>query len=383
MIRRIWAVIRKELLLITRDKIMMIVAFVAPLVLTVLFGFLYIQHSVNGIPIVILDQDQSEISRMIVRAFKDSEKFQLIHTADSFAELEKAVASERAYMGVVIPPDVSSNVKQGRSSQVGIILNGSNLLIMNTAANAANQVVQTLSGGITIKIMQGFGISEAKAYQAVTALAFRTRVWYNPTTSYVTFMVLGLLGTVLQQVTFLGVALSFVKEREDQTWKHLIGSQLRWWELIAGKFIVYFTIYTMNALVMFTLAIHCFGMPMRGDAGLLLVALLLFIAAMIGIGMVISVLTPSAAQALEISMLIAVPSFLISGYTWPAMSMPVLIQWLSKLLPLTHFLKVARSVVLMGNGWELVWPGLGVLVVFSLMTLPIVMTVVKYRMAKV
>lgn len=380
--RRIWAVIRKELLVLTRDKIMMMVVFVAPLALMLLCGFLYIQHSVKAIPIVILDQDQSEISRMIVRAFQDSEKFTMVKTADSFAELEQDLASERAYVGVAIPPDVSANVKQGRNSQVGIILNGSNLLIMNTAANAANQVIQTLSAGITIKIMQGAGISEAKAYQAVTALAFRTRVWYNPTTSYVTFMLLGLMGTVLQQVTLLGVALSFVKEREDHTWKQLMGSRLRWWELVAGKFIVYFTLYTANALVMFSLGIHYFGIPMRGDAGLLLVALFVFIVALIGIGMAISILAPSTSQAIEISMLMAVPSFLISGYTWPSMSMPVPIQFLSNLLPLTHFLKVARSVVLMGNGWELVWPGLGILSLFALIGLPLVMVVAKHRMIR-
>lgn len=379
-VERVWAMMQKEMIQIARDKVMLIIAFVAPFFLTMLFGYIYIEQKVTNLPIVVYDRDQTELSRTIIRSFADSERFVIVANVSSFDALEKAISKGKAYMAVMIPPGLKQNVKAGRSTEVGVVLNGSNLVIINTVANAANQVIQTISAKITMQVMQGTGMMQQKAYQAVTALNFRTRVWYNPTLSYLVFMVIGLIGAAIQQVTFLGVALSFSKEREEGTWRQLMIAGMGWSEFVLGKFCVYFLIFTMDSVGLYLLGFGWFGVPMRGDAGLLLALTGLFIVVLTSIGMAISVLAPTMAQAIEISMTLAVPAFLISGYTWPKMSMPPLLQWLAQLMPLTHFLDGVRSIVLMGNGWESVWIQFFYLALFGAFALPLTLVLVKRRL---
>ncbi len=374
---RLAAVMKKELLHIARDKILFMIAFIAPLALTVLCGFLYIEQKVVDLPVVIFDQDQSEISRMIIRAFGDSERLKLVGTVDTYAGLEQALQSERAIMGVVIPPHLQSDVKQVRGAEVGLVINSANILTMNTVASAASSVVATIGAGVTMKVIEGLGMSGAKAYQAVTALSFRTRNWYNPTLSYLVFMLAGLIGTILQQVTFLGVALSFVKEKEQGTWRQLAFSKLRPAELVWGKLLVYFMVYGFDALLAYGLCFGFFQVPMRGNPWLFLLTVAVFLVVLIAVGMAISVFTPSMPQAIEVSMLIAVPSFLISGYTWPYISMPPVIQVLSRLLPLSYFVEAVRSIAIMGAGWSVVWPKLAILALFAVVCLPLTYLMVR------
>jgi len=382
MLTRIWTISKKEILQLTRDKVMFAIAFIAPFFLTLLFGFLYIQNSVLEVPVIVFDQDQTNLSRGIIRSFADSEKFKIVRTAENYREVKRAMDQESVYMGVIIPPHFKKDIKGGRSTEVALVLNGANLLIMNTVATAASQIIQTASAGVTLQVMQGYGIAPAKAYQAVTAVSFRTRVWYNPTLSYLSFMLLGLIGTVLQQITLLGVALSFAKERESGVWQNLCLSDLKWGEMIAGKFLVYFTIFMIDAILMYAVGIYGFGIPFRGAAGALLISMVLFMIVLTSLGMAVSILAPSVPQAIEISMLIAVPSFLISGFTWPTMSMPWFLQILSNLLPLTHFLAAVRSVVLLGNGLEVILPKLFILGIFAGVCFPLAAYGVKRKLTK-
>jgi ABC-2 type transport system permease protein len=379
-LRRIWAVMQKELIQLNRNNVMWLISFAGGIILTILFGYLYIQQKVTDLPIVIFDRDQTEISRTIIRSFADSERFKILPLVNSFAAVEQAIKTEHAFLGVVIPPNLEKDIKAGRSTEVGVITNGTNILIMNTVATAANTVISTISAKITMQVMEGGGILQRQAYQAMTALNFRNRVWYNPTISYLVFMLVGLIGVVLQQVTFLAVALSFSKEREEGTWQQLRVSGLSWGEFIWGKFLFYFIIFSMNAVIMYLLGFAWFGLPLRGDALLILALTVLFMVILISIGMVISILATSTTQATEISMMIAVPSFLLSGYTWPYLSMPPVVQVLSKLLPLTHFLEALKSITLLGNGWDVVAVKFGYLALFAVVCLPLAIILLRRQM---
>ncbi len=379
---RIGAVMQKEFLHVFRDKIVFMIAFLAPIVLGALVGFLYIEQKVTNLPVAVYDQDQSELSRTIIRAFSDSERFRITNVCNSYHDVERLMQSEEVFSAIVIPPHLQQDVKSGKASEVGLIFNGTNILTMNTLANVAAQVIPTISGGVTMKIIQGYGVPKQKAYQAVTALSFRSRYWYNPTTSYSVFMLLGLLGTVIQQITFLGVALSFIREKESGTWRHLASSKLSTFEILLGKLSVYFIIYCIDAIVLYGLAFSYFGLPMRGNPLLFLITILLFIFVLLAVGMAISILTKSAAQAIEISMLVAVPSFLISGWTWPYISMPFPIQILSKILPLTHFLEAIRRIAYLGAGLDIVWPKLAILGIFSIIFIPLTAFVLNRQMLK-
>ncbi len=379
-IRRILAIMQKEFLHIRRDNIMMAVAFIAPFLLITLFGYLYIQQKVTQMPVIVYDQDQTDLSRSIIRAFGESERLEIVESADSYQRVEQALQLEQAYMGVVIPPRLKEDVKSGRSSQVAVLLNGTNILIMNTLANTANQVIQTVSAGVTMRVLQGFGVTRQKAYQAVTALNFRTRIWFNPTTSYLLFMLVGLIGVAIQQLTMLEVALSFVKEKEQGTWKQLACAGWKTTDLVLGKGLLYFLIFMLVSVAVYGLAFFHFGIPLRGDAGMLLLATALFLLVLVALGMALSIIAPNSSMAIEVSMMIAVPSFLISGYTWPYLNMPPVIQFLSKILPLTHFLEVFRGITLMGSGWDYIGPRLGILALFAVVCLSVTVAGVKWSL---
>jgi ABC-2 type transport system permease protein len=378
--QRVLAVMQKEILHVLRDRVAMLIAFVAPFFLTVLFGYIYIQGTVNGIPMAVFDQDQTEISRTIIRSFKDSNKFKLIRTVNSYSELERLMDTEHAYIGVVIPNDLQKKVKTGQAAEVGVMVNGANLVIYNMAATSASQVIQTISAKVTMQVMEGAGISQDKAYKAVTALSFRQRTRYSPSASYLIFMLLGLICTVIQQVTMLGVALSFSKEREYGNWRQLALTRLRWSEYVLGKLLVYFLIYLLDAVITFALGFLWFKIPMRGDVLLLLWITVIFIVVLVVMGLMISAFCKSVGQAIELSMVIAMPSFLVSGYTFPLMGMPPLIQAIAKILPLTYYLEAVRSVAYLGNGMEAVAPKIGILLLFALLCLPVMLVVMKRKM---
>jgi ABC-2 type transport system permease protein len=378
--QRVWAVMQKEIMHIFRDRVAMLIAFVAPFFLTLLFGYVYIHGTLTGIPLVVFDQDQTEISRTIIRSFKDSNKFKLIRLVDSYSELERLMDTETTYIGVVIPDDLQKKVKTGQAAEVGVLVNGANLVIYNMAATSANQVIGTISAKVTMQVMEGAGISQEKAYKAVTALSFRQRTRYNPSGSYLFFMLLGLICTVLQQVTMLGVALSFAKEREYGNWRQLALTRLRWTEYVLGKFVIYFLIYLLDAVLLFALGFLWFKLPMRGDALLLLGITVIFIAVLTAMGLMISAVSKSVGQAIELSMMVALPSFLISGYTWPLMGMPPVIRFISSILPLTYYLEAVRSVAYLGNGFVTVAANIGVLLLFALICLPVMILVMKRAM---
>ena len=382
-LRRIFGIVQKELIHINRDFIMFSICFIAPLLLMMLVGFLYIEQKVVHVPVVVYDQDQTALSRKVIRAFGDSERFQIREAVQSYRDLENELTTERSYVGIVIPRDFEKNIKAGHATEVGLMINGANMIITNTAVTYGNQIVQTISAGVNIQLMEGkWSIARRSAYQAATAVSFRYRIWFNPANSYLVFMLPGLIGVIIQQVALLGIALSFAKERETGTWRLLAMSKLRSFEVFCGKYATYLVIFLLDTVVLYWLGLSYFGLPLRGSLGLLAGCAALFVVGILGLGILISALTKTAAQAIEFSMLLAVPSFLVSGFTWPYFSMPPGIRIISRILPLTYFLEASRSVMIMGNGLAVVGPQLFQLSLFAIVCLPAAYLLVDRRMKR-
>lgn len=355
---------QKEILHILRDKGMFSIVLVAPFFMTLIVSSIYIKHKVTEIPIVVYDQDKTDISRMIIRAFEDSERLKIVKNIENYDEMKMMLDSQKAHMAVVIPPNLKKNIKSGRSADVGIIMDGSNILITNTIANASSQIIQTLSGGITVKVIEGYGVSPKKAYESVTALNFRTRTWYNPTTSYLVFMILGLIGTIIQQTIFLGTAISIIKERERGSWNMLIVSGVKWYELMIGKFLTYYIVFTFDIIILYYIALNMLPIPMNGNISLVILTLLIFTAAIVFLGIVFSLFCKNSIQGIQNAMIIAVPSFMLSGFTWPIMAMPEFVQKLSHMLPLTYFLNAIKMETIIGAKYEYVSSDIKALLLF-------------------
>ena len=351
-LKRIWAIFKKEAMHILRDKVIYSTAVTTPLMLTLLFGAIYYQGKVTQVPVVIYDADKSELSRMLINGFKDSERLNIYKYVESVEELTEEMDNQRAEAGIILPHNLKKNVKSGQSQEIPVILSGLNSMNMSTASAAINQVIATYSSGINVKVMAGNGISSKKGMQAVQSLSYKSRTWYNPSSSYEVYMLLGLMGMNLQQVAFLAVSLSFSKERETGVWKNLIFSKIKSKELVFGKFAIYFIIFFLDAIVMLTLGIKLFKIPMLGSVNALLVLTAAFVGSVLMLGMFISSLLKSQVQAIQLSMMIAVPSYMLSGYTWPVFNMHIILQKLSAVLPLTHYLTSMKSIMYMGQGFS-------------------------------
>jgi len=363
------------------DKTIRNIVFLVPILYMTLFGFLYIEKKVTEISTVLVDADQSELSRELSRAFDADETFAVTAIAATEAEAMKLVEEGEARVALIIPAGLEKNVKTGREAEVLTVIDGSNMLISNAAVRAANSVIKTVSAGATLKKLEASGIWGEEGKTLYTGIDFRYRVLYNPTFSYLTFMVFGLAGTVLQQVLFLGVALSVSQEKEQGTWARTISSN-SFFLITACKLLPYLLAGTFNMFLGFALLLKGFGIPYYGSVADLMLVATLFNLAVATIGYMISYLFRDQLQSTQIAMLIAVPSFMLSGYTWPLESMPAAVEAIGKSLPLTYFLDGVREILTKGHGLSAVKQDLLVLAFMSALSLFVAYLIYQFQKRK-
>lgn len=350
---KVGAAIQEEWAHIWKDKRLLAILFLVPLLYSALFGFIYTQHKVTEIKTIVMDEDQSALSRQIIQAFEESETFRIASVAHSEQEVEQALAAGEAVVGLFIPNQFEAGIKSGQVLPLLTWIDGSNMIYANSATKGANEIIATFSAGVSLnKLQLQEGLRQEQVMDTLSPIPYRYRVMYNSTFNYSDFMMYGLMGAILQQVLFLGIALSITREKDAGRWGQFAAWEKTPWRLAYAKTAPYFAITLFNATTMLLFASYFFHVPIRGSlmAGLLLAASFSF--AVCGIGYFISLLSGNQLGATQISMLIAVPSFLVSGFTWPFEAMPQALVTFGKLLPLTYLLDGVRSVFVKGNGLE-------------------------------
>lgn len=350
------------------NKTIRLVVLVVPLLYMTLFGFLYSEKKVTEIPTVVVDADQSELSRELSRAFDADQTFRVTHRVPTETEAMELIDRGEALVAVIIPEKLEMDAKAGREASVLTVIDGSNMMISNTAVRAANTVTKTIAAGVTLKKLEAQGGWGEEGKNLYTGIDYRYRVLYNPTFSYMSFMVFGLAGTVLQQVLFLGIALSVTQQKEEGTWTRAIAEH-SFWAIAASKLLPYLLVATCNLVLTFTLLLKGFGIPYYGSAAHLLVVGTAFNLAVLAIGLALSFSAKDQLQATQAAMMIAVPSFMLSGYTWPLMSMPTVVAAIGKSLPLTYFLDAVREILTKGHGLSYVTHHMAVLLLMTVLGL--------------
>ncbi|WP_421616787.1 ABC transporter permease [Brevibacillus sp. TJ4] len=363
------------------DKTIRKVVFLVPIIYLTLFGFLYSEEKVTNIPTVVVDADQSELSRELYRGFDADETFGLIGTVPTEEEALRWIDEGEASIALMIPAGLEQNIKAGRGAEVLTVIDGSNMMISNTAVRAANTVVKTISAGATLKKLEAQGSWGDEGMALYTGIDFRYRVLYNPTFSYLSFMVFGLAGTVLQQVLFLGIALSVAQEKEQGTWQTSVATN-SFFAITASKLLPYLLAGTLNMFIGFTLLLKGFGVPYAGSTVDLMVVATAFNLAVLCVGYMISYFFKDQLQSTQIAMMIAVPSFMLSGFTWPFLSMPTAVAAIGKSLPLTYFLDGVREILTKGHGLSAVGHDLLVLAFMSVVSLFVAYLIYTFQKRK-
>jgi ABC-2 type transport system permease protein len=353
---KVAAIIRGEWQQILRDKRLFAILMLVPIMYTLMFGYLYSHQRVTEIKTIVYDGDHSQLSRQIIMAFDESEYFHVIGQSYSEGDVPNEIDQGKAQVGIVIPEGLSAKLKHGENVPILTVIDGSNMLFSNAALRASNQIVGTFSIAVSAKKLQlQQGLRAEQLNSTFAPLPFRTRILYNPSFNYSYFLTFGLIGAILQQVLLLGVALTITRDKENGLWHNYGCFRQTPWRLAYGKTAPYFLIGFANTIVALFLSFYVFHLPFHGFLLPSLVLSVSFVFALLGIGYAASQFSPNQLQATQTTMLVAVPSFLLSGFTWPFDAMPQSLSFLGHLLPLTYFLDGVREVFIKGHGLDFIW----------------------------
>ena len=361
----LWPIVHKELLQIVRDRRTLGMLLILPVVQLLLFGWA-VSTTVSHIPSVVSDQTADGAGRELERAIVNTTYFDVVGYVADGAAAKEAIDSGRVKAAFVIPRDYATAVGAGRPAHVQVLIDGSDPSIAQTALFAADALGRVQSGVAQTGALQRVGLARAAGSASALPVEFRPQVLYNPGMSSAHFMIPGLIGIILQMLTLTLTAFAVVRERERGTLEQLIVTPVRRWELLLGKILPYAAIAFWNVAVALVVGRLVFGVAVNGSLLLLLTLSFVFLLGSLGIGLLISTISRTQAQALQTAYFIMLPSFILSGFFFPREAMPAPMFWLGYAIPLTYFLRILRGIVLKGVGLEHLWVEVIPLAVLSL-----------------
>jgi ABC-2 type transport system permease protein len=357
---RVWAVSRKELVHIMRDPRSLAMAIAIPMLLLVLFGYA-LTLDVDNVPLFIWDQSESHVSRELVSRFEGSRYFTIEGYARSYPELERAIDSGRALLGLVIPTDFAGDIDSGRSAPVQLIVDGSDSNTATIAIGYADVVAQSFSEDVAIREIQRTNDAALE-----TPLDMQPRVWFNADLASKNYIIPGLIAVIMMVIAALLTSLTVAREWERGTMEQLISTPVTGPELILGKLLPYFAIGMFDVLLAVIMGEFLFQVPLRGSVALLFGMAAIFLAGALSLGMVISIMTKSQLLASQLAMVLTfLPSFLLSDFMYAISNMPTPIQMITYLIPARYFVVLLKGIYLKGVGLEILAIEAGLLVLFG------------------
>lgn len=337
--RRLLAVSRKEVLQLRRDRRSLLLAFLLPVLLVVIFAY-GISWDVDEIRTVVVDQDHSARSRALVEILRGSGQFMIEEVATP-AAVDGRIDRGQAQLALVIPPGFAADMGRGIPARVQAVVDGSD-------ANTATIVL-----GYTQAAVQAYTRQLLRdAGRAVTpAVQLESRVWYNEELVSRNMIVPGLVAVIMMIVAAMLTSLTIAREWERGTMEQLAATPVHRAEVVLGKLLPYLAIGLIDVVVASVLGVALFGVPFRGSFILLMLTSTLFLTGALGLGMFISAVTRSQLLATQVAMIVTfLPAFLLSGFMYAIDVMPPVLQVLTLLVPARYFLVVTRGIFLKGVG---------------------------------
>jgi ABC transporter DrrB family efflux protein len=345
----LFAILAKEFLHIRRQPSTIFFMLVVPVMQTIIFGYA-IDTQIEHIPMAVYDLDGRRHARELVEAFENTDRFDVVERVQDEASFRSAMTSGRVKVGLTIPPDYSDKLVSGEQAPVQVLIDGSDSQVATTALNAA----QLLGLNLSIRLAQ----SKAEALQAAAArgpsgkaelpIEVRPRLLFNPDLESARFFVPGLVGIILQLVTLFLTSFAVVRERELGTLEQLFATPVGRQGLLLGKLFPYAIVGLVETLIVLTVMIYVFDVPIRGSIPLLVSLAALFMVCSLGLGLLVSTVAKSQVEAVQFAFVVMLPSVLLSGFVFPRSEMPLPIYLLSFAIPVTYFIEILRGIVLRG-----------------------------------
>ncbi|KQL46270.1 transporter [Brevibacillus choshinensis] len=364
---RYWSVVKKEMIQIKRDRPSLAIALVMPLMMLFLFGYA-VNTDVNDIKMAVWDQSSTPYSRELVDQFTNTRVFEVTAYTSGYDAIESMLDDGSASVALVIPPDYARKHDRNEQANVQMLIDGSDPNIARTATSNAQLIVQNRSISMQEQRMQKEGMGELES-----PLSLDTRVLFNPNMESIVFNIPGLIGLIMQNVTMILTAFSLVREKERGTMEQLIVTPIRPLELMLGKITPYVGIGLFSFCLVLVVGTYWFGVPVKGSVSLLVSLSVLFLITTLILGIFISTIAKTQLQAMQIAFAFILPSVLLSGFMFPRESMPLVIQWLGGLVPLTYFLEILRGIFLKAVDLSALWKDAVGMGIFCLLILSVSM----------
>ena len=350
------AILYKEFLVVWRDPMTLFFMFFPPLIEMIAFGYA-LDNDVKHMSMMVLNEDRSVESRQLIDRFVNTETFRVVGEAQSVTELATAIRQGRAYVGLQIPPDYTRNLHAGRSAPVQVLIDGSSSTIASSALNTAMGLAFRES--VTLLLVE--------TGRRELPVELRPQILYNPEMRSPNFFVPGVIGVVLQIATTFATAMSLVRERERGTLEQLLVSPLSRWGLMLGKLVPYLCIGMLMAILLFAIMRFVFAVPIAGSVVAMMLSTLVYVFALLSLGLLVATKAENQMQALQMSMTFIMPSVFFSGFIFPRETMPWIFYAIGALLPTTYFIDLMRAIILCGASFLEYWPALGIMSVMAVL----------------
>jgi len=344
------AILYKEFIIAFRDRGTLFFMFFPPLVQIIAFGFA-LDNDVKHMPTVLLNEDRTYESRRLLDGFVNTQTFKIVREAGSYKEVSACIRRGEASVGILIPHGFAREMRAGRNAQIEVVIDGSN----------STPALQALNTAVALALKESVSQLQEASGKRALPVEIRPQVLYNPAMKSPNFFVPGVIGLALQMATIFSTALAIVREKEKGTLEQLLVSPLSRWGLMLGKLAPYLCISMTMAVVLFAIMRWVFFIPIQGSLLALLVSTLLYVFALLSLGLLISTRANTTMEAFQMAMVFILPSVFFSGFMFPRETMPAIFYGIGALLPATYFIELMRAIILRGASFAEFWHSLVVL----------------------
>jgi ABC-2 type transport system permease protein len=359
---RTYAMLVKEFIQLRRDRVSFGMIVMLPLMQLILFGYA-INTTPRNLPTAVLLQESSDVGRSILAALQNTQYFRITRQLRDTAEFDRVLASGEVLFAIEIPANFERALRRGDRPALLIAADATDPVASGSALGALNQIVTT-------------ALRNDRSIPEFTAPPFEVRAHarYNPAAATALNIVPGLVGTILTMTMLIFTALSVTREIERGTMESLLSMPITPVEIMLGKIVPYVVVGFVQAAMIIGVGALLFGVPVLGSLLLLAALSTLFITANLSIGYTFSTIAQNQLQAMQMSMMFFLPNILLSGFMFPFAGMPAWAQWIGEALPLTHFIRIVRAIMLKGSGVQELHTDAWALVGLTLLAMTIAVT---------
>jgi len=354
------AIVVKEFKHITRDRGTLALFFTLPVLQLALFGFL--DQNVRDLPTVVVDQDQTRFSRELMDQMRATKTFEITEVTNSPDEARSLIAKGTVRAGVIIPPDFHDRRARRKEAKFLVLIDGSD-------SNASAQALASINGLVAAQ-----NLDAAQATGARPLLSAQPIILFNPEGRTANYIIPGLVAILLQLAAMVLASIAIVREREQGTMEQLLVTPIQPTGLVLGKLAPYLVIGLVEMAVILAIMRFGFDVPIHGSLLLLFAVAVVYLFALLALGLTISMRAQTQMQAVQMAQMLLLPSIFLSGYIFPVAGLPTVLYWIGRALPATHMIDVMRGAVLRSAGPLDLLPS-----ILALCAISVVLVVVSVR----